>query len=255
MILALVAVFCLGNIAGDLTGRMTDSDNSHKNFILHNLKRTSGMSSQDDTRIAALIDTTNGWRVRSLGQAVLRSPSIVANANHISGTNFFGDTTCTFDENWASLLPQLRHDKMAWIRFKGFLQQIYYTGKNWCFSKDHEPLNELKAIQNRIDLSRSMTLLMTFSLLLLAVVVAINALYVGYLSINNKDWKFWSKENFRKGFYIIQGRALILFFVIQTISKECYDINQDNYNKRAYGYYVSEINKYEYLQKIAAPVK
>jgi hypothetical protein len=252
MILALVAVFCLGNIAGDLTGRMTDSDNSHKNLILTNLRKTSGMSSQEDNRIAALIDTSNAraWRVRSLGKAVLTSPAIVANANRLSETAFLADTTRKFSENWAVLLPQLQKDKKMWNNFKGFLQQIYYTGKNWCFSKEHEPLNELKSIQNRIDLSRSMTLLMTFSLLLLAVIVAVNAMYVGYLSINNKAWKFWSKENFRKGFYIIQGRALILFFVIQAISKECYDINQENYNKRAYGYYVSEINKPEYLKGI-----
>lgn len=253
MILALVAVFCLGNIAGDLTGRMTDSDNNHKSFILNNLRKTSGMSSQEDNRIATLIDTSDAteWRIRSLGKAVLNSPEIVANANQLSETAFFQDTSCNFAENWTMLLPKLQQkDKTTWISFKKFLQQVYYTSKNWCFSKEHEPLNELKSIQNRIDLSRSMTLLMTFSLLLLAVIVAVNLVYVGHLSINNKNWKFWSKENFRKGFYIIQGRALILFFVIQTISKECYDINQENYNKRAYGYYVSEINKPEYLKTI-----
>jgi hypothetical protein len=48
----------------------------------------------------------------------------------------------------------------------------YYTAKNWCYSLEHEPLNELKQIQNRIDLSRSMLLLTFLAMQLLLLLLS-----------------------------------------------------------------------------------
>jgi hypothetical protein len=246
LVLALVVVYCLGVVAGDLTGRMTDSDSSHKSWLLRKLKVISKMPSQENNRIESIVDAEKGWKLTGLGSSVLRSSSIVKNANLISGTNFLQDSTCTFDENWAILHQYLVADSLrkTGVRrdFAVFLQQIYYTGKNWCFSKDHEPLNELKAIQNRIDLSRSMVLLMTLSICILLLVVIANLLtVVKQLISRQQKQKFWGSGG-------VQSGAFLIFIAVFLVSKECYQINQDNYNKRAYGYYVSEVNRIEYIK-------
>jgi hypothetical protein len=254
LVLALVVVYCLGVVAGDLTGRMTDSDSSHKSWLLRKLKVVSKMPSQENNRIETIVEAGNGWKLSGLGGSVLRSPSIVKNANLISGTSFLQDSTCTFNENWDILRLQLVADSLSETgvrrNFAIFLQQIYYTGKNWCFSKDHEPLNELKAIQNRIDLSRSMVLLMTLSIGVLLLVVILNLFYVVIIQQvkEQKTWKFWQNGKFQNKFNLLQSGAFVIFIVIFLVSKECYQINQDSYNKRAYGYYVSEVNRIEYLK-------
>lgn len=273
MVLALVTVYCLGVIAGDLTGRMTDSDSSHKNYILRELKWASQMRSQEENRKEAIVDSAKRWELTSLGNAVFRSKSIVSNANYITGTNFFTkkptqnrirqstmlqDTAYNFNSDWTHIQNILRKDtaKLTRKMFGQFIQQIYYTGKNWCFSKDHEPLNELKSIQNRIDISRSVVLLLTFSIQLLALTVITNLISLAYLKIQNKEreGKFWWKPKFGKICHVLQIGFFAAFLVILVVSEECYEINQDNYNKRAFGYYVTEVNRVEYLKTLETDV-
>jgi len=262
MVIAFVIVYCLGVISGDLTGRMTDSDSAHKGWLLKELKKVSFMESQDGARKDALLDSTNNWKLTQLGNSVLRSVPIIKNANQIAGTKFLCDTTRSFDENWKKLNALLISDSLnknnSRKSFNNFLQQIYYTGKNWCFSKDHEPLNELKSIQNRIDLSRSMVLLVAFSFQFLLVIVILNLFYTSYNKITKKKEvkELEKKTTWDLIFHLFQINFLALLFIIGYVSRDCYNINEDNYNKRAYGYYVSEINRVEYLKRIdEIPIK
>jgi hypothetical protein len=249
MVIGLVLVYCLGIISGDLTGRMTDSDSSHKGWMLKILKKASDMQSQESARRDALVNPANDWNLTSLGQAVLRSSPIVKNANHIAGTTYFSDTTCSFTENWNKIHTELQGGNIDSVRsrlaFSKFLQQIYYTGKNWTFAKNDEPLNELKGIQNRIDLSRSIVLLVTLAFFFLLFIVIVNLLVAVIIAFSTKDvskFKNWST--------LFQPLALVILFVLGYLSRDCYNINEDNYNKRAYGYYVSDINRLEYLKDL-----
>jgi hypothetical protein len=237
-ILALVIIFCLGTIAGDLTERMTDSDDINKSLILKELSRVSFMDNVEKTRMATLVDLEKD-RPTHLGASVFRTPTVVKNANHYSGSSFFL-TTDSISTQWRNLSPQLKN-KDSMNRFNGFVQEIYYTAKNWCFSMAGEPLNELKSIQNRIDLSRSMVLLLACSTQFLLLLVIANLIYV--LIIRQRDKRrqkqITSLKNWDSFIHLTQGNILLLMLIIIVISRECYGINQTNYNKRVYGYYIS----------------
>lgn len=243
MTIVLTICFFLGVLAGDLTGRMTDSDENPKSFLLKELKYFSRMKSQDSARIEALVKSEN-WELTGLGKSVLLSEKIVERGNRFAGTTFLQDTTKLFAKKWHGLQVKLKSNPEIRISFSRFLQQIYYAGKNWCYSTDHEPLHELKSIQNRIDLSRSTVLLMSLSIQILAAIVGINLLYIAVLVLlKEKKPSYIEIRSFGRPYYLLQVNFFIFFFALLLIAKECYEINLDSYNKRAYGYYVSDVDR------------
>jgi hypothetical protein len=247
VVLGTILIYGMGFIIGDLTGRMTNSDSSERNF-LNWLSDANGMKKQDETRWEAFVkktDTVKNSELTSLGNVVLRTQSIVVKANEMSGANIPYDTCASLDERLKILNIELNENPSFKKDFEKFISQFYYTSKNWCYSEDKEPLKELKAIQNRTDMLRSFVFLMDFNALSLLIIVIGKLCYIVYLSINQRfnDWDFWRQGIARRFFYLSQIHVFCIFFIIFYVSKACFEIDQDNFVKRACGYYVSHVNE------------
>jgi len=225
--LAIIMLYFFGIIAGDLTGRMTDSDD-HKASILSLLKTCTFMEQESHLRKEALFNLHTDSSITGLGTAVFLNKHIVEEGNRTAGTHFFADIPGNrevLQEDWLTIKRKLPGSDVA---FTNFVFEIYYNAKNWVYSKDHEPLHELKDIQSRIDLSRSIVLIVAFSLVIILVMSAVFPFYYLYLRWKNRPVLFYIP---------LSGIFLLLLFLL--ICRECYHINEINYLKRAYGYYVS----------------
>jgi hypothetical protein len=250
VVLGTILIYGMGFIIGDLTGRMTNSDSDQHNF-LDWLSNRNGMKKQEDTRWDAFVksDTSNGLAPTSLAYSIFRTDTIANKTNHLAGTHVFVNNYDKYEngpsKNRCPPNKKQRIDKNLKDSLAAFIHQFYYTSKNWCYSEDKEPLKELKAIQNRIDMLRSFVFLMDFSALSLFIIVIGKLCYIVSLSINQRfnDWDFWRQGIIRRFFYLSQIHIFCIFFIIFYISKQCFEIDQDNFLKRACGYYVSHVNE------------
>ena len=230
--LAVVLLYFFGIIAGDLTGRMTDSDD-HKASILNLLKYTTRMESEGHLRKEALINIHTDSSLTGLGTSIFLNKLIIDEANHNAGTQFFSNHPGNKDsliKTWNEIKVEIKKDD---ARFTGFVFMIYYTAKNWVYSKEHEPLNELKDIQHRIDLSRSIVLILAFALMIILAIAVVYTLSHAFTALGKL-----AAPPFR-----LLYKGFITGIVLLIICRECYHINEINYLKRAFGYYVSDMQQ------------
>ncbi len=240
--LAVIMVYFLGIIASDLTERMTDSNNNkERSLALKELNYISVMPTVGKIRKLALIDSDDS--LTTLGNSVFGSYPLIKEANRINKTFYFlreADTSLINEKSDSLARVYIKDSK-----FDRFISLLYYTSKNWCYSKDHEPLSELKSIQNRVDLSRSIVLLTTTALQLLIL------FYLFYIFLNLKSiyqWIIEPKNNLShlpRSISSLFIKFLVIFFIITVLCRECFQICLLSYNKRAFGYYVSHLAKYE----------
>ena len=101
--------------------------------------------------------------------------------------------------------------------------------------QQHEPLYELKQLQNQIDRSRSTVLVCAMSLQLLIALILIYWIIVLFCYIKNRHvhLKYSELKNF------------LFLIVLLIVARECNSICQLNYNERAFGYYISNIRELE----------
>lgn len=263
LLIGVIWIYCVGFFVGDLTSRMTDSDTTYTGFFLKVLRTVNQMKKQDETRTEAFFyeekttDTSKAGcsdkkelRLTALGRSALNTPKVVDNANLLAGTKICVDPLRPSDENWKEIATNLRYDKNYESDFKSFIHQIYYTGKNWCYAKEGEPLNELKAIQNRIDMARSTVLLMDFGILSLFLIVVYKQMYIRRCKASGDpyDYDFGKLGKYHKAFYISQLHVFCILLLIVFFSRQCFEIDQSNYTRRACGYYIGDINRAEHLQ-------
>jgi hypothetical protein len=248
-LISLVFVYLFGIVAGSLTDRMTDSNNpNERNCILKELNYVSCMPSIGEIRKLVLIDS-EGF-LTTLGNSVFKTQKLVKEANEFNGTNFFLNET---KDSMSSLSTQqlvqkyLKDDKLNEkcnlnpSSFEKFIDLLYYTSKNWCYTKEQEALNELTSIQISIDLTRSMVLLAAISIQLILL------LYLLFIAINYKDvFSAIKVKEFKEHLNSINQTVFKSLFVLVftvLLCKESFKINLMNYNKRAFGYYVTYLAK------------
>jgi NADH:ubiquinone oxidoreductase subunit K len=143
------------------------------------------------------------------------------------------------DSVWTILHSELQKDPVTNADFTRFVLQIYYVSKNWVYSKDGEPLHELKDLQNRIDMSRSLVLICVVGEIIILVMWILFLLFYAYLRlVKGSSIRFhWLNIN------------AVTVIVVLVISRACYHIEERNYLKRAYGYYISHVNQLKLEQK------
>lgn len=235
LLIATVIIYVLGSIASDLTERMTDSSNNkERNVILKELNYVSFMPSVSDIRKVTLID--NDDSLTTLGHSVFGNLELVRDANNINKTRFFLNEKDSIAKDSLDALARIYLLPDNRKKFDKFISLIYYTAKNWCFSKDHEPLTELKSIQIRIDLNRSIVLLVCVALQLIVLyylIFVIRNFKKIFIKTPN-DWK-----DIPKSVTEITLKSILVFFILGVLCRECFHICSLSYYKRAYGYYVS----------------
>lgn len=243
--LALILVYFLGNLASDLTERMTDSNNNkERSAVLKELNWLAVMPSVGEIRKLALIDSEDS--LTTLGNSVFSSYILLEEANKFNGSRFFLNTgdTSLLPGNKDSLIQTYMKDP----KFDRFIALLFYTSKNWCYSKEHEPLRELKSIQNRIDLSRSTVLISSVALQLIVLLYVIFFFYnIHYFIRKRKSEDDEYRSLFKNVSYLIL-RSAIIFLVIGILCRECFQITLLSYNKRAYGYYTSYLAQPETIK-------
>jgi amino acid transporter len=151
------------------------------------------------------------------------------------------DKSINIDSMWNALRIQLRKDSALNATFTRFVLQIYYVSKNWVYSKDGEPLHELKDLQIGIDMSRSLVLICVMGEIVILGMWVFFLLFYAYLK--------WFKESSIR-FHWLNIHAVTVVVVL-LISRACYHIEQRNYLKRSYGYYVSHVNQLKLEQRDA----
>jgi hypothetical protein len=198
-----VLIYSVGMIAGDLTDRMTDTDDSKKGALAI-LRYITGMESESSMRKEALINPETD-SLTGLGRSIFLTPEVVKAGNMLAGTTFFvwprpdsslgkdtGNQTnrerirekpFNMDSVWTILHSELQKDPVTNADFTRFVLQIYYVSKNWVYSKDGEPLHELKDLQNRIDMSRSLVLICVVGEIIILVMWILFLLFYAYLRL------------------------------------------------------------------------
>jgi hypothetical protein len=255
-IATVVLTYLIGLIVGDLTERMSDSDNLHKGIILTEVKQMVGLKSTNKLR-EEVIFNEEAMKLTELGRSVLNTPDIVRLGNKLAATHFLEEIYSVdslgaplFDINtaWPKQLVSLRSNADSMDQFKQFVRQIYYGSKNWIFLNTQEPLQEIKSFQTRIDLSRSLILLLGISLQVYVLFV-IGSLLV--LLVRRLPLPCSAKS------LVGQVYTVMLCFILGiVITKVCYYKCTGGYNNRAYGYFASSIQE-RYLEKpkVDEPVK
>ena len=235
LITTMVLVYFFGIVAGDLTDRMSDSSsNRDKSFVMKELNVVSGMPDVGQIRLGSLI--TPAGELTTLGSSVFTSPKLLLEANKINKTRFFLDNVK--DSVTTQPIGTLAKSYLSKNRdaFNKFISLAFYASKNWCYSKDNEPLAELKAIQVRMDLSRSTVLLATvgiqFTVLSYLIFLVINAGAIRGRTIREDHLKSVNRTTKRAVFILVP----LIFFCGEAF-KNC----QYSYNRRAFGYYVSHL--------------
>jgi len=231
--LAIVVIYFFGIVASDLTGRMTDSDD-RKTQVLHYLNTWTVMEQEGKLRKEALFNIHTDSSITGLGTAIFLNKHIVNEGNNTAGTHYFSDEPAnkkSLVAGWGAVKEEMKINDTA---FTSFVFQIYYTAKNWVYSKEHEPLQELKDIQSRIDLSRSIVLIVASSLIIILSMAICFFVFYWYRRLNNSPVPFY-----------FAWKGIGLLFILLLTCRECYHINEINYLKRAFGYYVSHIQKQE----------
>ena len=263
-ILLLVVVYCLGIIAGDLTERLTD-DNQKQGIagLLDGVNKKIpffSLPTADSERMSVIFkyseQDTIPVDLTPLGTSVFSNRDILSEGSKSTGDSIFKKTTPKLQALWLHSLCQNPSERKKMMpQIKTFVREVFYNGKNWCYSKDWEPLDELKAIQSRIDLSRSMAQMIEAAIIVLLVIILIN---IPLKLIQNRNKKSKnegdnSKNNQWSGIYTqTQIGAFIVFVILFLIGRQCYVINEANFNKRAFGYYVSDVQSIRFRYQIKA---
>ena len=199
------------------------------------------MPTEGDLRVSTLLykDST----ITQLGKSIFRMDEIVRNANQTNGSHFFSDADSLLLKNDSDLINLVHiYLKRNAKSFSGFISEIYYSAKNWCYLQNNENLNELKSLQNQIDFSRSIVLLSDFTLSLLIIFIVTFILHLSFNPFLKKERVEGKNERERiiqKQKIIISLFTMILLFLFLVICRECYQICELNFNKRAFGNYVS----------------
>jgi hypothetical protein len=248
LLLTIVLVYFLGVVAGDLTERMTDSNNdAERPWYLTKLNGLSKMPQIGHIRRLSLIDSNN--ELTNLGKSVFRSVELVREANQSNNTTYFMDSSLkqVYPD---STTMQAKKYITADSNFDGFITDLFYSCKNWCYSIDHEAKNELKSLQVRIDLNRSIALLSVIGLIfLIATLIVYFIVHIVYIKTPLKKYFKNDFNNFPLDAKRHTAIAFILLLGSFVLTKECYRINLFSFNKRAYGYYVSHLRHMDLEEK------
>lgn len=236
-----VLIFSLGVMTEDFTDHLADSETS-RNPIVSTLKSFELLRSEGELRRQTLV--VNDTSLSGLGKEIFNNKKINSDTNQLKNNNYFFNTG-NASEYWKEKGSSILNDANRLKSFNSFVNRIYYTAKNWCYLKSEPARKELEEIQTRIDLARSLSLISFFSLIL--VIILYSGYYINELLLKKKN-KFTIvnttisdgvERTFpeRKVFYPF--RAIIVLLLIFLVTKLCYEVAENNFNERAFGYYIS----------------
>jgi len=255
MFFCILILYAIGVLAQDITDHFTDSEYFplFKSSMWPPQVQQSILGKEESLRFSALFKKENGkWVYNSLGrevfsnkqfleQALLQQAHAKINYN-LEMQNFANDPIEYLKNN----------DKESQKIATRFVCKLYYMAKNWAYTNTNYFI-ELESVQRRIDFTRSAFHIGTWTILgqaFLAFLIMME-LWIKrrltprllFLSTPAKDF-ITSTENINRLF-----KSLVIIVVIITISKIGYRNAEENFNERAFGYYVS------HLQRESSPSK
>lgn len=223
-------LFGFGLIMQDLTDKLTDSENKmDKDFYFIKLKsekyhRAKSFSYKNDTGL---------YKLSGLAGSVFSHPDYLYYELKRSGY----DSLDVFVRNPKKYFKQFqaKTDTLIITELEKIVNPLYYRAKNW--SSGHSIYSkELEFIQRRIDFARSLFLLM----IVLFYVSSLSFLYV-LIFRRKKNWFI---------LHLVQSIITIsLSVLLSFVSNLAYGFAENNYNERAFGYYVSHLDEKKAAEK------
>jgi hypothetical protein len=246
-LLVSVVVFSCGVMVQDFTDALSDSE-SNKNFLLRGFEYSNILRKEGVLRLETLLVEEGDYaRLNGLGKELLLNNDYLDRIDERLASTWrdwcvqYGSEFC---EGKMFLKDSLKKDK----ELLGIVNGVYYTSKNWCFLEKESVRLELVDIQTRIDMSRSLTVVSAVSMV---VIVALYVYYFVWACVGHVWWYSWSKVSlwriFWKEWYVVWRHfghtwsTLLVLLLLCVVSRLSYEIAENNYNERAFGYYVSYV--------------
>lgn len=206
-LVTLILIYGLGILIQDITDYMTDSD-ENKNPVICAFQKLSLLDREGELRRNALFK--NEEKMTHLGKEIMTDSQLLKTAHLKNAVGF--------------------HDI-------GAINGIYYTSKNWAYLHAPPVREELQSIQNRVDFTRSIYVEAFISLIL--IVVFFLAYIIKELARGKKNRFTVKEKDVSEGKFFFPRLSLIVLIPILIISRYCYIAAENNFNERAFGYYVS----------------
>jgi hypothetical protein len=149
------------------------------------------------------------------------------------------------------LFDQSEAAVQSWDELEEAIYGLYYHAKNTDYLQQ-EYYDEMRRIEARRDFSRSIALI-AFFFLVVALVLALARLVYSFIKyrIRRRKGKDGRKKAFRKRYFRlfttrqkVNRRIAVIWlvlFVISFLGMWAYEKESDEFNKRAFGYYRSEL--------------
>jgi len=254
ILIVVVLILSLGFIIQDFTDYLTDSDTEANKTIFKFQRFCLGKESKH--RFDSIIITKKGpsgktiYQLRSgIGKALFNNNHKVYLEYHIKNIHdaiFVRDPDkflkgiSDYSSMQISDSEKLKNEEKL-KSVTSFINNLYYTAKNWCYSQQTY-YDELKNIQSRVDMSRSLFFISTISLLFMLILGIL-----GYMF--RKSSSFTEKTIIRN--YISTIFIYFIFtFLLAFVSISSFKMSERNFNERAFGYYISHIdNKFILKEK------
>ena len=220
-------LFSLGSIVQDLTDYLADSETKHPVRRLISKFVDFG---EDDLRVNTLFkstEQTDGIRhLNGLGKELFASKGIRYTLRNKSLLLEKFDEIAAYSAwNGSHQEEDLRH----------LVAKIYYSAKNWCYAQSNY-YDELNLIEERIDLSRSVSITSMFFVLLFSAFAFLTLILQLFLPIR--------QSAISKRLCISCGYGIIGFFTVALMAIIGYGKAEGVYNERVFGYYTSYLGNY-----------
>ncbi len=232
-----IFIFGFGLIVQDTADKYTDTTvcgkKDSKNIVVRFNNRFNILKNESDLRFSALLKEENGkLKLNSLGRCLFRHAEFLLYPNHNFSENQIKFLNHANKYPDAPIPKEIKKDEI-----KGVISTVYYRSKNWAFSQATY-YDELKALQIRVDFSRS--ILLISALTIVGIIVAFLISTVPMIKkTKRKNTSFKKKSHFKNLIFF-----LVLLFLIFCLSRTGYDNSERNFNERVMGYYVSFLDNY-----------
>lgn len=249
-----VLVYALGILTESVTGNLDDT-NIPKTYSPCYEKKILG--SDEDFRFDVLFekvkDTIIKYKYTFLGEYVFSHKDIVINILKVNNLDYSESIDSLINEQFKSENPQKKT--------KDAVNAIYYKSKNWCYSQVPNHFQELEMIQNRIEFSRSIGLVIMFLIWPLILLTLWQGIRILIINRNLSEMKFgrlndddYINSQLKKLEYLnwlSKKNIILIVFLIGLffLAKTGYRVTEQNFDERVFGYYFSYIDDEQFEKK------
>ncbi len=235
LVVGLILIYAVGQLIEDVSDNLIDNRDS-----LGGISRvlSSTVPSEPNIRLKTIVNfSESGTELTKLGDELFQEKGLLQEAILKVESKIHVDQDSLLNYPEFYLGGQDEH-QFRTLGIQRIINSIYFRAKNWCYSQDNY-FQELELIQARVDFSRSTYVILIFFLLVSLLVLILQSIFL----VRRKkplagELKKQKNVERKQVLYCI---LIALSFIF--ISRFAYVITEQNFDKRAVGYYLSHVEE------------